>query len=92
MWITIDLIKKYSVNERLFNKNPNSYRACCQYGLALLCKGEMREAIEMYEKAITISPEIPDTYMNLVFAYDKIGDWENAIALAKDFLSFLLYK
>jgi len=78
-----------SVNycERLYAKNQNSYLACNQYALALFCKGEMNEAITMYEKAIEISPEKSDSYMNLVFAYDKVGDIVSATSLANKFIN-----
>lgn len=69
--------------ERLYNQNPKSFKACSQYGLALFCKGEISDAIDMYEKAIKINSEVPETYMNLFLAYDKIGDKENAILLAQ---------
>ena len=77
-----------SVNycERLYAKNQNSYLACNQYALALFCKGEMGEAITMYEKAIDISPDKSDSYMNLVFAYDKVGDIVSATTLANKFI------
>ena len=70
----------------LYKKNPNSYRACNQYGLTLFCKGETKKAIEMYEQAIKLKPEIPDSYLNLVFAYNKIGKKVKAKNLAEDFM------
>ncbi len=78
-----------SVNycERLYNKNPNSYKACNQFGLALFCKGEMHEAIEMYEHAIEIAPNEADTYINLVYAYDKSQDETSAINLANEIIA-----
>ncbi len=77
-----------SVNycERLFNQNPNSHKACSQYGLTLFCKGETIRAIEMYERAIKIAPDIPDSYLNLVFAYDKIGEVDSAAKLVETFI------
>ncbi|MCQ2957525.1 MAG: tetratricopeptide repeat protein [Candidatus Gastranaerophilales bacterium] len=77
-----------SVNycERLYAKNQNSYLACNQYALALFCKGEMNDAIKMYEKAIDINPDKSDSYINLVFAYDKINDIVSATSLANRFI------
>lgn len=81
-----DWVNSINYCERLFNQNPKSFKACSQYGLALFCKGEIQDAIEMYEKAIKINSEVPETYMNLFLAYDKIGDTENAIHLAEKVL------
>jgi len=81
-----DWVNSINYCERLYNQNPKSFKACSQYGLALFCKGEIQEAIEMYEKAIKINSEVPETYMNLFLAYDKIGDSENAILLAEKVL------
>ena len=77
-----------SVNycERMIEINPNSYKACSQYGLTLFCKGETKRAIEMYERSIKLAPDMPDSYLNLVFAYDKIGDVNKATKLVETFI------
>lgn len=70
----------------LTQTNPSSFKAYNQYGLALFCKGENAQAIEMYEKAIEIAPFVADPYVNLIFAYDKANKKEAAIKLAKSFI------
>lgn len=77
-----------SVNycEKLAKINPNSFKAYNQYGLALFCKGDNIAAIEMYEKAIKIAPQVADPYINLIFAYDKAKQTADAIQLAEVFI------
>ena len=42
--------------------------------------------LEMYERAIKLAPDIPDSYLNLVFAYDKVGKFNLATKLVETFI------
>ena len=52
-------------------------------GAIYLEKGNIRGAIEEFEKAIKINPKFIRAYNNLGLAYDKLGDKEKAIYFLK---------
>ena len=72
--------------ERAIAINPRNVLALNQYALVLLCKGELSKAIESYEHSIEIDPNIPDTYLNMAFAYEKFGQPESAKAMFEEFI------
>ncbi len=72
--------------ERAIAINPRNVLALNQYALVLLCKGELSKAIESYEHSIEIDPNIPDTYLNMAFAYEKFGQPDSAKAMFEEFI------
>ncbi len=72
--------------ERAIAINPKNVLALNQYALVLLCKGELSKAIESYEHSIEIDPNIPDTYLNMAFAYEKFGQPDSAKAMFEEFI------
>ena len=72
--------------ERAIATNPRNVLALNQYALVLLCKGESGKSIESYEHSLEIDPNIPDTYLNLAFAYEKFGQPDSAKAMFEEFI------
>src|SRR6266516_1328373 len=49
-------------------------------GVSQAQKANYREAIESYQRAIAIDPNLPGIYLNLGLAWFKLGDFREAIA------------
>ena len=61
-------------------RNPASWMARNNLGSDLLAKGDREEAIEQFQKALTIKPDFADALNNLGKALFVKGDREEAIA------------
>lgn len=76
----------YDTAEFYFRKslllNPNDPDAHTQIALCFLLLGKQKEALEIYEKAIQLTPFNADNYsMYGVFVYFELGDYEKAASL-----------
>ena len=61
-------------------KCPGNARAHYGLGAALLHAGRAAEAIPSYERALQITPNLPDVWCDLGFAFDEVGRASDAIA------------
>jgi len=59
-------------------KSPKNGRGFMNYGLALLGKGEIKKALEYYERAQTLIPEYSRVYTNMGIAHGLLGNHEAA--------------
>lgn len=64
-------------------KAPNKARAYNNYGVALSEKGNFKDSIPYYKKAIAMDGSYPDPCNNLAVALGAIGDLDNAINAIK---------
>ena len=60
--------------------NPHSWKARNNYGIALQQEDRMPEAIDQFEQALKINPDLPQTRSNLGNALLKTGRMDEAIA------------
>lgn len=68
--------------EKALEANPKSYEANNQMGLVYYCCDEIKEAVQYYEKALKLKPDGDyKVYSNLAYAYEKIGQIDNAIKI-----------
>lgn len=69
---------RYSEAERLYRDilNEQPYNAGCMNNLGMIVGGD--EAISLFEKAISIAPQEPNTYVNLGYAYVGRERWGEA--------------
>lgn len=68
--------------EKALEANPKSYEANNQMGLVYYCCDEIKEAIQYYEIALKLKPSGDyKVYSNLAYAYEKIGQIDNAIKI-----------
>jgi len=63
---------------RSFQMNPGDYETCRLLGITFGIQGQDARAIEYFQKAITLSPDIAANYSSLGTAYLNIGDKEKA--------------
>ncbi|ACE85254.1 tetratricopeptide repeat protein [Cellvibrio japonicus] len=63
------------------NKLPNSQRMAVMKAMAAQAKNNQQEAIQWYEKALELSPNIPLVLNNLAWLYYETGD-KRAVELA----------
>lgn len=59
-------------------KSPKNGRGLMNYGVALLGKGEVKKALEYYEKARLLIPEYSRVYTNMGIANGILGNHEEA--------------
>jgi protein O-mannosyl-transferase len=60
-------------------KNPNSWTACNNLGLAFLQNGQLDEAVEKFQKALEINPHYGEAHSNLGLAFFQKGWLDEAI-------------
>jgi tetratricopeptide (TPR) repeat protein len=60
-------------------KNPNSWAAYNNLGIALFRRGKVDEAIVQYHKALAINPRMADAYNGLALALFQKGKLDDAI-------------
>jgi tetratricopeptide (TPR) repeat protein len=58
------------------------------YSSVVASLGRVGEAIELYGQAAQLDPDYPETYFNRGYAYEMLGETEQAIADFRRFLSF----
>jgi Flp pilus assembly protein TadD len=61
-------------------KNPESWAAHNNLGIALFQSGKLDEAIAQYHKALEINPRLADAYNGLGLAFFQRGELDDAIA------------
>ncbi len=64
---------------RLLNEHPRNHSVCYGMGTLHAIKGEYKEAIKWFDKAISIFPYFIEAYFNMAVAYQKQFDVGNAI-------------
>jgi tetratricopeptide (TPR) repeat protein len=52
-----------------------------KHGISLMARGRIDDAVEEFQKIITVSPEYIPAYVNLCFAYRQKGQFEKALAV-----------
>lgn len=68
--------------------NPKSYEANNQMGLVYYCCNEVKKAVDYYETALKLKPEGDyKIYSNLGYAYEKIGQYDEAVKIFTQFVS-----
>ena len=82
----VHLLDKISV---LLKKFPRSYHLHNIAGITNQNLGRFDKAITLLQKAINISPDLPDTYYNIAVAFSKMGAQEEAIENYKKAIEFL---
>jgi tetratricopeptide (TPR) repeat protein len=55
-------------------KSPGNPRGLMNYGLALMAKGDAREALNFFEKALLISPDYAHLHINCAIARNATGE------------------
>jgi tetratricopeptide (TPR) repeat protein len=70
------------------DKNPSSSRVHANLGNSYFVIGRNVEAIEEYKKALSLNRYRIETYLNLGFSFENIGDLEQAIRAYDMFCKF----
>jgi tetratricopeptide (TPR) repeat protein len=65
--------------EQILAAEPEQWDALYLYGTALLQLGRMRDAIDIFRRAASLRPGIPDVHNNLAVAFQGIGDFDAAV-------------
>jgi len=83
---------EYTLWSDCIKKSPNKARPNNNFGLVLFGEGKIKEAIEHYNKAISLTPDYPLPYYNRGIAYAELGqlqlainDFSNAIRLQPEY-------
>jgi len=83
---------EYTLWSDCIKKSPNKARPNNNFGLILFGEGRIKEAIEHYDKAISLTPDYPLPYYNRGIAYAELGqlqlainDFSNAIRLQPEY-------
>ena len=63
---------------RSYSMNPQDYETCRLLGITYGIQGQDYKAIEYFQKAISLRPDIAANYSSLGTAYMNIGDQESA--------------
>lgn len=74
-WDWIDAERFY---RQTLSHAPQSVRILNGLGMTLGEKGDCREAIGLYEKAIKIDPRIPNPYHNIANCWATLGNWRKS--------------
>ncbi|MED5475249.1 MAG: tetratricopeptide repeat protein [Candidatus Neomarinimicrobiota bacterium] len=69
-------------------QNPDSTRVLNIFSNVLLNESRFPEAIDGFSRLIEKDPTLIDNYLKLAFAYKEMNEFENAIAVYKEALSF----
>lgn len=69
----------WAVMTRLSNAHPNNHSVCYGMGTVHAIKGEYKESIKWFDKAISIFPYFVEAYFNMAVSYQKQFDVGNAI-------------
>ncbi|MCD7780264.1 MAG: tetratricopeptide repeat protein, partial [Candidatus Gastranaerophilales bacterium] len=67
--------------EQVINNIHNYYQAYICYGISLYEQNNIEKAIDMYNEAIMINPEITNGYILLGNLYSSLNQYENALEL-----------
>jgi tetratricopeptide (TPR) repeat protein len=70
---------EYTLWADCLKKSPNKARVNNNFGLALSAEGKTEEAINYYNKAISMTPDFIFFYNNRGSAYAKLGQYQRAI-------------
>lgn len=74
--------KQYPLAETALRKSlsldKDSIEAMVQLGVSLLWQNKHADAIELFERAIELSPELAEAYYNLALAQSSLGDGNSA--------------
>ncbi|MBN1849534.1 MAG: tetratricopeptide repeat protein [Deltaproteobacteria bacterium] len=82
--LAIDAFQK-AVNDILFKTPDIAYN---NMGLAYYHKGDYKQAIKSYQKAIEIFPSYAICHANLGLAYEALNQWEQAIEAYKSSIRY----
>jgi Tfp pilus assembly protein PilF len=86
-WATYERNKVWSSGEEFWlnviKNAPGKARAYNNYAVALSEKGQYKESIPLYQKAIDMDGAYPDPLNNIAVAYSFIGDLDRAIEALK---------
>lgn len=69
-----NISKTIELSSKVIENNGGSYEAFNQLGLAMFCKGDFRSAVEKFKKALSIKDDYEMAYVNIAYAYEKLGD------------------
>ncbi|MEW6657611.1 MAG: tetratricopeptide repeat protein [Thermodesulfobacteriota bacterium] len=69
---------------RAIDLNSNNYMAYHHLGMDLVNRGQLDQAIAMYQKTLSLAPQYPSAYNNLAIAYAKQGRFKEAIPHFKE--------
>jgi tetratricopeptide (TPR) repeat protein len=72
-------LNEYTLWADCLKKSPNKARVNNNFGLVLFAEGKIKEAIDYYNKAISITPDYIYFYNNRGAAYAKLGQYQRAI-------------
>jgi len=73
---------------RLTERYPNDARAHLSLGVTLRIRfGESGKAIESFRRVLEIDPESKEIYNQLAYAYNDVGDLDNAIWAINEYIS-----
>lgn len=68
-----------SIMRKALAADPTSHNALAKLGDSLMAAGRPREAIEAYQHAVDIAPDLPDYHVRLGLAYAKDKQYEAAV-------------
>jgi tetratricopeptide (TPR) repeat protein len=74
--------------EAMLVDHPRSHNLLFGIGTAHASLGRQRESIEWFERAIGIYPHCIEARINLAVAYQKLGDFSNAVRAHRKVLEF----
>jgi hypothetical protein len=69
---------------RAIDINSNNYMAYHHLGMDLVNRGQLDQAMAMYQKTLALAPKYPSAYNNLAIAYARQGKFKEAIPLFKE--------
>lgn len=72
----------------MLEDHPRSHNLLFGIGTAHTCLGKHREATEWFERAIGIFPHCIEARINLAIAYQKLGDFSNAVRSHRKVLEY----
>lgn len=75
-----DLTTAESYLSQILEQFPENPAIWSNRGNVRTSQNKLEEALEDYERAISLAPEVPDVYINRGVALEGLGRWEEAIA------------
>lgn len=66
------------INDYL-EENPEDYNSICLLGMVLIEKGDIKEAVQIFNIAVEVNPDKWEAYGFLAEIHDTLKDYDNAI-------------
>jgi len=73
----------YQIGRKKVDEMADSEAALCELAIQAEALGKHEESIELWERLITIHPEMPIAFVNMATAYMYLGEYEKAVAFAE---------